>query len=322
LHQLDAIADKLKPVPMYYLAFQARTNKDQDHSSWPFNPAARLSYSIGPLFNSDFSRALQLATLRPAFDQTGWCAHCKEHIDPVGLHLLKCPLTHYTDMHNMTKHAIAQRLRSLMSAQMAAVSVHVEKPVNRWCRLLPHIKTEGTIRHADIILLLSGTSQQDVLVTDIVSTLCRTPNATDGFYFELNQAETQKRNVYCKYDITLHHFFPLAFGRTNILSRETLRFCNFVGNYFHKSMKVADRLRATFSRSITAGVASTFNNVLRRLQLAAANAVAFTMIPPCTNHPRLPTTAVTQLAKAYTPLIKLPVQRLSYRLTLNPSPLP
>jgi hypothetical protein len=101
------------------------------------------------------------------------------------------------------------------------------------------------------------------------------PNATDGFYFELNQAETQKRNAYKMYDITLHHFFPLAFGRTNILSRETLRFCDFVGNYFPKSQKVSDRLRATFSRSIASGVASTFNAAICRLQLATANSVAF-----------------------------------------------
>lgn len=83
-------------------------------------------------------------------------------------------------------------------------------------------------------------------------------------------------------------------------------------------MKVADRLRATFSRSITMGVAATFNNVVRRLQLAAANAVAFTMIPPVPppvkDRSRL-LNPLSQLVKAYTPLIKVSTQRLSTHLT-------
>ena len=195
---------------------------------------------------------------------------------------------------------------SLMSAQMAEISVHVEKPVSRWCRVLPGMP-ESPARVADIILLLSGTSKQDVIVADVVSTLCRKPNATDGFYFELNQAETAKRNVYKAYDITLHHFFPLAFGRTNILSRETLRFCDFVGNYFHKSLRVPDRLRATFSRSITSGVAATFNDVIRRLQLSAANLRAYSMIPPVPDS-RQQLNSSAQLAKAYAPLTRVSVR--------------
>jgi hypothetical protein len=279
-HQIEKILHELKPVPMYFRAFQARTDARQDHSSWPFNPVVRAHFSIGPIPNSEFSRAIQLATLRPAFDSPGWCIQCCEELDPVGMHLLKCKSTHFTDMHNSTKHAVAQRLRSLMTAQMAALSVHVEKPISRWCKLLPQYPVETTIRIADIVVLLSGLTQQDVIITDIVSTLCRTPNASDGFYHELNRAETIKYNTYRMYDIKSHHFFPLAFGRTNILSRETLRFCDFVGNYFPKSLRVADRLRATFSRSIAAGVASTFNACVRRHQLAAANLSAFSMIPP------------------------------------------
>jgi hypothetical protein len=222
-----------------------------------------------------------------------------EEIDPVGLHILKCKSTHFTEMHNVTKHAVAQRLRSLMSSQLASISVYVEKPVNRFCKLLPHFPAENVVKQADIVVLLPRLTQQDVIVADVVSTLCRTPNANDGFYFELNQAETQKRNTYTMYDITLQHFFPLAFGRTNILSRETLRFCGFVGNYFPKSLKVADRLRATFSRSIAAGVAATFNMVLRRLQLASANAVAFSMIPPMPTSRSAFNNTRAQLSKTY-----------------------
>jgi hypothetical protein len=308
-HEIDAIAEKLAPVPMYFLAFKARTDHRQDHSSWPFNPVVRAHYSIAPLPNSEFSRAIQIASLRPTFASHAWCSTCREEIDPVGFHLLKCRSTHYNDMHDVTKHALAQRLRSLMTAQMAAISVHVEKPVSRWCKLLPHFPVEDVARVADIVLLLSGLTQQDVIVTDLVSTFCNKPNAVDGFYFELNQAETQKRSTYRMYDIKLHHFFPLAFGRTNILSRETLRFCDFIGNYFPKSLKVSDRLRATFSRSIASGVASTFNATTRRLQLAAANSVAYSMIPPLPEQRNF-SHSRAQLSKIYANLNRVPSSQL------------
>jgi hypothetical protein len=48
-HEITAIADALKPVPMYFFAFTARTDSKQDHSSWPFNPVIRAAYSIGPV---------------------------------------------------------------------------------------------------------------------------------------------------------------------------------------------------------------------------------------------------------------------------------
>jgi hypothetical protein len=153
-----------------------------------------------------------------------------------------------------------------------------------------------------------------VLVTDLVSTLCQKPNAADGFYFELKQAETQKRATYSMYNIKLHHFFPLAFGRTNILSRETLRFCDFVGDYFPKPLKVSDRLRATFSRSISAGVASTFNSTVRRLQLADANLVAYSMIPPLAESLRS-SISRSQLSKLYGSLNRVSSDQLPARFT-------
>ncbi len=87
--------------------------------------------------------------------------------------------------------------------------------------------------------------------------------------------------------------------------RETLRFCNFVGAYFPQGLKVVDRLRATFSRAISAGVASTLNDSIRRLQLAATNLVATSMIPPVTNPLRLQNSRL-QLAKFYAPLSRGP----------------
>jgi hypothetical protein len=136
-----------------------------------------------------------------------------------------------------------------------------------------------------------------------VSALCETPNGRDGFYYDLNRAEASKRCTYNKYAIPPHFFFPLAFGRTNVLSRETQRFCQVVGQYFPKSLKIADKLRATLSRAIVLGVATSFNSVLRRSQLAEANALAFSMVPPVPDPARHPAKAVLrQLAKIHAPL--------------------
>ena len=198
----------------------------------------------------------------------------------IALHLLKCPLTHFTAMHDTVKMALISRLRSLMPAQLAAVSVLAEKPVKNFYELKDPLHPEGIVRRADVILLLSGTTQQDVFIVDVVSVCCRTPNGRDGFYFDLNRAEAAKRYDYSKYAIPAHHFFPLAFGRTNILARDTLRFCEVVGCYFPKALRVEDKLKATLSRAIASGVAATFNKVLRRIQLAEANRLAFSLIPP------------------------------------------
>jgi hypothetical protein len=67
---------------------------------------------------------------------------------------------------------------------------------------------------------------------------------------------------------------------------------------FPKSLKVSDRLRATFSRAIASGVASTFNATVHRLQLAAANSVAFSMIHHLPDSRRSSNTRL-QLSKIY-----------------------
>ncbi len=96
------------------------------------------------------------------------------------------------------------------------------------------------------------------------------------------------------------------------MSRESLRFCDFVGNYFPKSLRVADRLRATFSRSIVAGVAATFNAAVRRLQLAEGNLIALSMIPPMTEC-RRSSNARSQLSKRYASLNRVSSDHLPSR---------
>jgi hypothetical protein len=165
------------------------------------------------------------------------------------------------------------------------------------------------------VLLLPGTCQQDPFIVDVVSTLCDSANKHDGFYFDLNRAESVKRNKYSKYDIHPHAFFPLAFSRTNVLSRETIRFCEMVDKYFPKSMRIRDRLRATISRAITAGVSASQNCAIRRLQLAEARNCAFTMVPPIPSHPLRHAQAVqSRMVKALAPLSNLSAAATGARL--------
>ena len=66
------------------------------------------------------------------------------------------------------------------------------------------------------------------------------------------------------------------------VSRETLRFCEAVGSYFPNALKIEAKIRACLSRAITSGVAATFNDEMRQLQLSTLNAVAssMVMVPP------------------------------------------
>jgi len=280
-HEITSIADALKPDPIYYFAFKARTDALQDQVSWVFNPKLRSAHSIGALDDSDFRRAIQIATLYPIFPEPRKCEHrgCKGVLDPVGLHLLQCAGTHYSIIHDSVKHAVAQRFRSFMTSQLASLSVHVEQPVRRFAPLRNIGQPEGIVAVADIVLILSGSVQQDILITDVVSSLAHTPNKREGFYFDLNQASREKLSKYYKYNIANDRFHPLSVGRTNILSHHTLRFCDLAASYFPKQLNVYDKLRATFSRSITVGVAITLSEAVRRLQLAVSNSVAFSMVP-------------------------------------------
>lgn len=279
-HERHSIAAELTPYPMYLYAFMARNDPRQDHCSWPFNPKIRAFNSIGALDDPVFSRGIQIAVLRPIFDSARRCLNCKHQLDPAGLHLLNCQRTHYSLMHDTVKRSLAQCLRGLFNSKVADLRVHVEALVNRFAPLRQPNLPEGEVKRADIVLVLDGNTRQDVFITDIVSALAHTPNHRgDGFYYDLAQKEFAKRYIYYKYSIDAWRFFPLAFGRTNVLSRDTLRFCEVVGSYFPKDLKTEAKLRACFSRAITSGVAQTMNEEMRRLQLATLNAVHPSLIP-------------------------------------------
>ena len=291
-HERHSIAADLTPYPMYLYAFLARNDPRQDHCSWPFNPKIRAFNSIGALDDAQFSRGIQIAVLRPSFDAARRCPNCKHQLDPAGLHLLNCQKTHYSLMHDTVKRSLAHCLRGLFNSKVADLRVHVEAPINRFAPLRQPNLPEGEVNRADIVLVLAGNTRQDVFITDVVSALAHTPNHRgDGFYYDLSQKEFAKRHKYYKYLIDAWRFFPLAFGRTNVLSRDTLRFCEVVGSYFPKNLKTEAKLRACLSRAIISGVAQTMNEEMRRLQLATYNAV----------HPSMLSTAPESRARGLTP---------------------
>ena len=95
-----------------------------------------------------------------------------------------------------------------------------------------------------------------------------------------------KNLKYSRYAMPEGAFFPLPFGRTNVLSKEVLSFCSLVHSHFPPLEGVDRKLRATFSRAIYAGVSQSFNLGVRRLQLASTRQVPVPLIPlPVLMHP-------------------------------------
>ena len=91
--------------------------------------------------------------------------------------------------------------------------------------------------------------------------------------------EKKKLRVYSKYSISDNAFFPLPFGRTNVLSQDVFDFCSLVGRHLPKYVRADEKLRASFIRSIYVGVSQTFNLALRRLQLSVTQNRSLTSIP-------------------------------------------
>ena len=100
-----------------------------------------------------------------------------------------------------------------------------------------------------------------------------------NFNAALDIKAREKRLKYSKYDLPAQHFYPLPFGRTNILSQEIFDFCAFIDRHFPPQFGVDRNLRATLSRAICVGVAHHFNIALRRLQLAVTARVALPLVP-------------------------------------------
>ncbi len=120
-----------------------------------------------------------------------------------------------------------------------------------------------------------------------------------------------------KYNITADNFFwPLPFGRTNVLPSYVLQFCDFIARHFHTQLNAARKLRASFSRAISVGVARTINIAIRRLQLSTAARVGVPSVSTlCLRDPFAPSSPRRSIPKP--PQLSLQTeQRICARLAV------
>ncbi len=273
--EIVSITATLQPWPVFLNVFRARTDKAQQHVSWALNPKTRSFYQIGMLTDAEFSRTIALAIFHP-FILPRTCP-CGLPIDPAGLHLLHCKQNHYGCLHDRVKYAVADRIRSFMHADAAAFSVLVEQPMLTHFGLRNAAAPEGAALVADLVVSFHTELQLESTACDFVS--CFVTDNRD-YPHVLDAAARFKRRKYSKYrTLTENGFFPLPFGRTNVMSTEIIQFCNLVGKHLPPRMRASDKLLATFSRAAYSGVAQTFNLAFSRLQLAAARNLPLASFP-------------------------------------------
>lgn len=191
---------------------------------------------------------------------------------------LTVSLSHYGNIHDRVKHAIARRLRSFMQAEVADFSVLIEQPMRAHFSLRnpDPDAPEGVARFADLVVSMHSALQQEPIACDFVSCMTRGNGSFQDAFLEKSRL---KRKIYSKYSISDNAFFPLPFGRTNVLSQDVFDFCSLVGRHLPKYVRADEKLRASFSRSIYVGVSQTFNLALRRLQLSVTQNRSLTSIP-------------------------------------------
>jgi hypothetical protein len=183
--------------------------------------------------------------------------------------LLHCRYNSYCEIHDCVKLSVAARIKSFVTPDIASLAVLVEQPVIRHYGLRDPLAPEGTPRIADLVLSLHAEAQQQPVICDVVSCHARGQQHGD-FHAIFTEVGRFKRAIYHKYDIPDNALAVLSVGRTNVLSHDTLQFCALVARHFPALIDVARKLRASFSRAISVGVARTFNTAVRRLQLSAA----------------------------------------------------
>jgi len=237
---------------------------------------------LGMLNDAEFNRAIAIAILHPIMLPR--VCPCGGLIDPAAFHLLHCKHIHYGIIHDRVKEAVAARLRSFMTVEAASLSVLLEQQMDHYfARRNPAASNlalqADTALIADMVVSLHGDLQQTPIACDFVSCLARSPAASTDFTFALADKAALKIAKYSRYAMPSGAFFPLPFGRTNVLSKDVLSFCSLVHSHFPPLTGVDRKLRATFSRAIYAGVSQSFNLGVRRLQLASTWRVPVPLIP-------------------------------------------
>lgn len=125
-------------------------------------------------------------------------------------------------MHDRVKYAVAARVRSFMHKSTAAFSVLIEQPMLQHFGLRNASLPEGVALLADLLVSMHAELQQEPIACDFVS--CLVTNKRD-YPSMLDAAARFKRRKYHKYYTTTDNgFFPLPFGRTNVMSSQILQF--------------------------------------------------------------------------------------------------
>ncbi len=311
--EIANIAAALEPWPMYAHAFSARTDREQDHVSWPLNAKSRAHFGLAALNDPEFSRTIALAVFHPIIAPR--TCGCGQPIDPAAFHLLHCRYNSYCEIHDCVKFSIAARIKSFVTPDIASMAVLVEQPVIRHYGLRDSLAPEGAPRVADLVLSLHAEAQQQPVICDIVSCHARGQQHGD-FHAIFSEVGRLKRAKYHKYDIPDNALAVLSVGRTNVLSHDTLQFCALVARHFPALIDVARKLRASFSRAISVGVARTFNTAMRRLQLSAAARVGVPdVLPLALREPFVPPSPRRRIPKSPGLLLQSE-QRLRARLAV------
>ncbi len=276
--EIHLISETLSPWPLYHLAFRARVHAQQAHVSWALNPRTRGHYAIGALSNSEFARTIAIATLYPIISPR--VCECGKPIDPAAFHLLHCRFNSYVFIHEQVKEAVARFLRSLSVPEIAPLIVQVEQPMRLLCPLRDASAPEGSELVADLVVSMHNDLQQEPLICDFTSCLARISCSAHSFNGALRDAARLKVAKYRKYLTSDGSFYPLPFGRTNVLSAEIFDFCSVVGSRYPNHYRVKQKLIAVFSRSIYAGVAHSHSLAIRRLQLSVSARVPLNSVRP------------------------------------------
>jgi hypothetical protein len=234
--EIVRIVAALRHCPVYLHAFLARVDKDQTHCSWPFNPAARRNLNLNALTDEDFSRAIQIAILRPVTIPRG--CDCGAVIDPAGLHFLSCKLVHFAYLHNCVKDSLAFTIKSFQPLDLAPLSILKEVPVHRFYPGRDMESAEGTVVIADLVASLVGTSQLDCVIADVSSVLARGPSSSLDFHAPLRERSQEKRHKYRKYDIPVTFLLICS----TLLPSAAPTFCRVMHCCFVTSLPSTSRL--------------------------------------------------------------------------------
>jgi hypothetical protein len=138
-----------------------------------------------------------------------------------------------------------------MTDDAASFSVLVEKPLRSFFgRRCPAARNEPE-GIAGLFISMHSSLQQVPVAVDFVSCF---PHKNSSYKVALQERARFKRRKYAGYLFPVNSFYPLPFGRTNVLADEVFDFCTFIGNFEAQStMGVFHQLVCHHALSVSLG---------------------------------------------------------------------